>query len=64
MGRIKTTLIKRNTRKLMENYGKKLTTDFKHNKKVVAEVTEIPSKKLRKKLRAIQTSKSIIKASR
>ncbi|MBU2590339.1 MAG: 30S ribosomal protein S17e [Nanoarchaeota archaeon] len=47
MGRIKTTLIKRNTRKLMENHGDKIGKDFAANKKVVDKETKIYSKKLR-----------------
>lgn len=47
MGRIKTTQIKRNTKKLIKLYGSRIGTNFEENKKVVAETTEIPSKKLR-----------------
>lgn len=47
MGRIKTALIKRVTKKLVEEHGDKLTTDFKENKKVVDEVAIVQSKKLR-----------------
>lgn len=47
MGRIKTTQIKRSAKKLMEIYGDKFKEDFEHNKKIVAEVADIPSKKLR-----------------
>ncbi len=47
MGRIKTALIKRVTKKLVAEHGEKLTTDFDKNKLIVEEVAEIPSKKLR-----------------
>ncbi len=47
MGRIKTTLIKRNTKKLMKEYGDKISKDFVANKKVVDEKMKVSSKKLR-----------------
>ena len=47
MGRIKTTQVKRTTRKLISLYGDRFTADFTANKKVVDDVAEIASKKLR-----------------
>ncbi len=47
MGRIKTTLIKRHTKKLMKVYKDKFSNDFEHNKQLVAELAEVKSKKLR-----------------
>ncbi len=47
MGRIKTTLVKRATKKLITLYGDKFKTDFESNKKIVDEFAEIKSKKLR-----------------
>ena len=47
MGRIKTTLIKRNTLKMFSLYKDKFTTDFIKNKLVVNELAEVQSKKLR-----------------
>ena len=47
MGRIKTKLIKRKTRELLSSYGEKFTADFTENKKIIAQLAEIPSKKLR-----------------
>ncbi len=47
MGRIKTTLIKRNTKKLVKDHGDKLSQDFTANKKAIAGVAIITSKKLR-----------------
>jgi len=47
MGRIKTTLIKRNTKKLVKDHGDKLSKDFTANKKAIACVAIITSKKLR-----------------
>lgn len=47
MGRIKTTLIKRKTRELYNQYGDKFTTDFEQNKRITQQHTKILSKKLR-----------------
>ena len=47
MGRIKTTQIKRTTKKLIAEHGDHLKKDFESNKKLVEEFAEIPSKKLR-----------------
>lgn len=47
MGRIKTTLIKRTAHSLIKKYPDKFTEDFGENKKIVEELAEVPSKKLR-----------------
>jgi len=47
MGRIKTTLIKRKTKELLDSYSERFTTDFTENKKITAQLAEISSKKLR-----------------
>jgi small subunit ribosomal protein S17e len=47
MGRIKTMLIKRTVNKLIARYPDRFKDDFEENKKLVAEVAEIHSKKLR-----------------
>jgi small subunit ribosomal protein S17e len=47
MGRIKTALIKRVTFRLFENYKDKATMDFKKNKELVEQFTNVTSKKLR-----------------
>ena len=47
MGRIKTMLIKRTTNTLIKEYPNKFTENFDENKKLVEEVAEIQSKKLR-----------------
>ncbi len=47
MGRIKTTLIKRTTKKLLDKYPEKFKGDFEFNKKELVNVAEIRSKKLR-----------------
>ncbi len=47
MGRIKTTLIKRTAEDLISQHIDKFTENFDKNKKILEEVAEIPSKKLR-----------------
>jgi len=47
MGRIKTSLIKRNTTQLMKEHGDRVTKDFDENKKIVDELIHTESKKLR-----------------
>lgn len=50
MGRIRTTYIKRMTRKLLEKFPGKFTKAFGENKKAIADIAETPSKQLRNKL--------------
>ena len=47
MGRIKTTLIKRKTRELLDEHSDKFTPNFTENKNLIAQYTNISSKKLR-----------------
>ena len=47
MGRIKTTLVKRSTKELLEAYGDNFTNDFSENKNLMINFTSIKSKKLR-----------------
>ena len=47
MGRVRTTFIKSTGLKIYQKYKDKFTEDFNKNKKVVEEVTEMNSKKLK-----------------
>ena len=47
MGRIKTLLVKRITKKLIQVYGDQFTQDYSKNKAVVSKFTDITTKKLR-----------------
>ena len=47
MGRVRTTFIKSTGLKIYQKYKDKFTGDFSKNKKVVEEVTEMNSKKLK-----------------
>jgi len=50
MGKVRTTLVKRTARKLLEKYPDLFTGDFEHNKRVVTELIEYRSKKLRNQI--------------
>ncbi len=47
MGRIKTQLIKRTTLKLLKSHRQSFTKNFDENKKVVQELLDYSSKKIR-----------------
>jgi len=47
MGRIKTTLIKRVATEIVEKHKDKLKDSYEENKKIVEELADIRSKKLR-----------------
>ncbi len=47
MGRIKTWMIKRLGKRLLEKYPDRFSTDFDKNKEVLKEIVDIKSKKLR-----------------
>jgi len=47
MGRIKTKLVKRSAIQLLKHHGGAFDEDFQQNKKAIAGVAEIPSKKMR-----------------
>ena len=47
MGRIKTRLIKRTVKSLLSDENKNFSNDFEKNKRMVANLLEVQSKKLR-----------------
>lgn len=47
MGRIKTVLVKRVTKQLVEKYKDEFSEDYTKNKEVVAKYTRIESRKIR-----------------
>lgn len=55
MGRVKTTLIKRTTRKLLRLHGEELKKSFEENKKALSELAVISSKKLRNSIAGYAT---------
>ncbi|MEB3817069.1 MAG: 30S ribosomal protein S17e [Desulfurococcales archaeon] len=50
MGKVRTALVKRTARKLLEMYPDLFTRDFEHNKRVVSVLIEYKSKKLRNQI--------------
>jgi small subunit ribosomal protein S17e len=50
MGKIRTKLVKRVARELLSRYPELFKRDFEYNKKVVAKLAVIPSKKLRNQI--------------
>ncbi len=50
MGKVRIGLVKRTARKLLEMYPDLFTEDFEHNKRVVSELVEVASKKLRNQI--------------
>merc|ERR1712137_1074875 len=55
MGRVRTGLVKRAARQIIEAYYTRLTLDFDTNKKICEEVATIPSKRLRNKIAGFVT---------
>lgn len=55
MGRVRTKTIKRGAKVLLEKYYQKLTSDFHVNKKILSEVGQVPSKRLRNKIAGYAT---------
>ncbi len=47
MGNIRPSFIKIRAIRLVEEHGEKFTDDFDHNKKMVEELTDVSTKKLR-----------------
>ena len=50
MGKVRTALVKRTARRLLAMYPDKFTLDFEHNKRVVSELINVSSKKLRNQI--------------
>lgn len=56
MGKVRTALVKRTARELLSSYPNLFTGDFEHNKKVVSQLMEWRSKKLRNQVAGYITS--------
>lgn len=50
MGKVRTKLVKRVARNLLEKYPDLFTRDFQHNKLVVSKLVAVTSKKLRNQI--------------
>lgn len=55
MGKVRTELVKRIARELVERFPDKFTTDFETNKKLVESLTNISSTKLRNRVAGYTT---------
>ena len=55
MGRVRNKTVKRASRKIVEAYYSKLTLDFHTNKRLIDEVAEVQTKKLRNKIAGYTT---------
>ncbi|OYT62899.1 MAG: 30S ribosomal protein S17e [Thermofilum sp. ex4484_15] len=50
MGKVRPSYIKNTARRLLELYPDKFTTDFNQNKKLISELTNITSKRVRNRV--------------
>jgi small subunit ribosomal protein S17e len=50
MGKVRTKIVKRTARELLEKYPDLFTRDFEHNKRVVARLVDTRSKRLRNQI--------------
>ncbi|RCV45996.1 hypothetical protein SEVIR_9G501300v4 [Setaria viridis] len=55
MGRVRTKTVKKTSRQVIEKYYSRMTLDFHTNKKVLEEVSILPSKRLRNKVAGFTT---------
>ena len=47
MGNVRSLLVKRTARKLVNQFGHRFRKDYTHNKQVVGELLDLPSKRMR-----------------
>ncbi len=64
MGKVRPAFIKRTARKLLEEYPDAFTTDFEHNKRMVMQLTDITSKRVRNRVAGYVTRLVKIKMKR
>jgi small subunit ribosomal protein S17e len=55
MGRVSNKVVKRAAKQIVEKQYSRLTLDFYHNRSIIADVAEIPSKTLRNKVSGYAT---------
>merc|ERR1712157_323774 len=55
MGRVRTKTVKRASRALIEKYYGKLTNDFHVNKRIIDDISQIQTKRLRNKIAGFTT---------
>ena len=50
MGKVRTSIVKRTARKILELYPDRVSLSFEENKKLIQEVVDVKSKKLRNQI--------------
>ncbi len=50
MGKVRTLMVKRTARKLLASHPQLFTEDFEHNKKIVRELVDINSKRVKNRI--------------
>ncbi len=50
MGKVRTLMVKRTARRLLRTYPQLFTDDFEHNKKIVREMVDINSKRVKNRI--------------
>lgn len=50
MGKVRTSLVKKTARDLLQKYPNLFTKDFEHNKRIVGKLLETSSKKIRNQI--------------
>merc|ERR1712093_293175 len=55
MGRVRTKTVKKASRDIIENYYQRLTNDFELNKRIIDEVADVQTKRLRNKIAGFTT---------
>ena len=64
MGKVRTEMVKRTARELMERYPDRLTADFEANKKAIAEFFPPDTKRLRNRVAGYATRLRIVEEAR
>eukprot|EP00823_Brevimastigomonas_motovehiculus_P007002 TRINITY_DN6018_c0_g1_i1.p1 TRINITY_DN6018_c0_g1~~TRINITY_DN6018_c0_g1_i1.p1 ORF type:complete len:171 (-),score=40.59 TRINITY_DN6018_c0_g1_i1:97-609(-) len=66
MGRVRTNLIKKAAKSLIEKYYGRMTLDFDTNKRLLEDVAQVPSKRIRNKIAGFSTHlmKRVVKGSK
>ncbi len=60
LGKVRTELVKRTARDLLDRYPERFTTDFENNKKIVKSLTNISSTRLRNRVAGYATRLLVI----
>jgi small subunit ribosomal protein S17e len=64
LGKVRTEIVKRTARDMLQRYPDKFTTDFEVNKKVMSEVFELDQKRLRNRVAGYTTRLKRVEAAK